>query len=189
MNQHPDFLLRQHRSPGLIFLASAALLLILLLPLLSACRKKPVPAPASSGISYDPGAAAGGWDDTDLTAVVDGLNQQVEDGMIHISMNVSPVFFDGSSEGSLMIVNESVNRYPQVVQITRNDTHEEIYRSGAIPVGSRIASARLNRSLPAGTYECTAMFYNVDPVSGDFLGCAGAMIRITIQNETAERSH
>ena len=30
--------------------------------------------------------------------------------MINISMNTSPVFSDGESEGSLMIVNEDINR-------------------------------------------------------------------------------
>lgn len=28
--------------------------------------------------------------------------------------------------------------------------------------------------------ECTAMFYNVDPNSGAYLGCAGAIINITV---------
>ncbi len=37
-----------------------------------------------------------------------------------------------------MIVNEGVNNYPQVVEIIRNDTQEKIYKSGAIPVGSKI---------------------------------------------------
>ena len=88
--------------------------------------------------------------------------------MINISMNTSPVFSDGTSEGNLMIVNEGVNRYPQVVEITRNDTGETIYKSGAIPVGSKIEKAKLSADLDAGTYECTALFYNVDPDTGDY---------------------
>ena len=35
-----------------------------------------------------------------------------------------------------MLVNESINNYPQKVQIVRNDTGEQIYESGAIAVGS-----------------------------------------------------
>jgi hypothetical protein len=50
-------------------------------------------------------------------------------------MNTSPNFANGTSAGNLMIVNEAVNRYPQVVEITRNDTNDVIYKSGAIPVG------------------------------------------------------
>ena len=36
--------------------------------------------------------------------------------------------------------------------------------------------------LPVGTYECTAMFHNLDPVSGEIIGTAGAIINITIKN-------
>ena len=95
--------------------------------------------------------------------------------MINISMNTSPIFSDGTSEGNLMIVNEGVNRYPQIVEITRNDTGETIYKSG-----SKIEKAKLSADLDAGTYECTALFYNVDPDTGDYLGCAGAIITVTV---------
>ena len=49
-----------------------------------------------------------------------------------------------------MIVNESINNYPQKVQIVRNDTGEQIYESGAITVGSKIERAKLDAALPAG---------------------------------------
>ena len=133
------------------------------------------------GIIYDPVATQGGWNEADLDQIVDGLNQKVEEGMINISMNTSPSFEDGSAEGNLMIVNESVNRYPQVVEITRNDTGDQIYKSGAIPVGSKIERAKLDVDLDAGTYECTALFYNVAPDTGSYLGCAGAIITITVR--------
>ena len=134
------------------------------------------------GIVYDSGAVVGGWDEADLDSIVDGLNEKVEEGMINISMNTSPYLEDGTSEGNLMIVNEGVNRYPQVVEIKRNDTNETVYKSGAIPVGSKIEKAKLSADLPAGSYECTALFYNVDPDSGSYLGCAGAIINITVKN-------
>ena len=38
--------------------------------------------------------------------------------MINISINTSPNFHDGTSEGNLMIVNDGVNRYPYAVEIT-----------------------------------------------------------------------
>ncbi len=118
----------------------------------------------------------------DTAEIIAGLNEKVEAGMINISMNTTPYFHDGSSEGNLMIVNEAVNNYPQVVEISRNDTGELIYKSGAIPVGSKVENAKLNTPLSAGTYECTALFYHVNPDSGSYLGCAGAVITITILN-------
>lgn len=137
------------------------------------------PAP---GIIYDTGAVEGGWETTDPDKIVENLNEKVAEGMINISMNTSPYFADGTASGNLMIVNESINRYPQVVEIRRNDNDELIYKSGAIPVGSKIEKAPLSVDLDAGTYDCTAMFYNVDPNSGAYLGCAGAIVQITVQN-------
>ena len=108
------------------------------------------------------------------------LRQKVEEGMINISMNTSPVFSDGESAGSLMIVNDDINRYPLSVEITRNDTGEVIYTSKAVPVGSKIESDKLDVDLDAGTYECTAMFTNLDPDTGDKLGSAGVVIELTV---------
>ena len=163
---------------------AAAVLGIILL--LQSCQEQPEPtlqepdAVEATGLELDPNAAEGGWDEADLDAIVESLNEKVDEGMINISMNTSPIFQDGHSAGNLMIVNESINRYPQKVVITRNDTGETIYTSGAIPVGSKIEAAALDVELQAGTYECTAMFHNLDPVTCDSLGYAGAIIKITV---------
>ena len=168
-----------------IVLAGLAALLVLLIIaaavfLLRSCTDGKTPDPAPGGIVYDPGAVEGGWNEADTDKIVDALNEKVEQGMINISMNTTPIFQNGSSAGNLMIVNESVNNYPQVVEIHRNDTGEVIYKSGAIPVGSKLETAKLSADLDAGTYECTALFYNVDPDSGEYLGCAGAVITVTV---------
>ncbi len=166
------------------FLIVALLIIIALLLLVRGCDTDTPVAPAETdrglGIVYDNGATEGGWTEADTDAIIASLNEKVEEGMINISMNTSPQFTDGTAAGNLMIVNESVNRYPQVVEITRNDTGDMIYKSGAIPVGSKIESAALNTDLAAGSYECTAMFYNVDPETGSYLGCAGAIIHVTV---------
>ena len=162
------------------------LIIAVILGLLHGCdTEKPIDPydnSLSTGIVYDDSAVVGGWNEADTEKIVASLNEKVEEGMINISMNTSPNFNDGTSEGNLMIVNDGVNRYPQVVEITRNDTNELIYKSGAIPVGSKIESAKLNADLDKGTYDCTAMFYNVDPNTGAYLGCAGAIINLTILN-------
>ena len=134
------------------------------------------------GIIYDPGAVEGGWNEADTDKIIENLNQKVEEGMINISMNTAPYFEDGKAEGNVMIVNESINNYPQQVEFIRNDTGDQIYQSKAIPVGSKIERAALDVELPAGTYECTAMFHNLDPETGDIIGTAGAIITITIKN-------
>ncbi len=135
----------------------------------------------STGLKYDTGVVEGGWEEADEEEIVDSLNKKVEEGMINISMNTSPVFKNGRAEGNLMIVNDKQNNYPQIVEIIRNDNGEKIYKSDGIPVGSKIEKDKLDVDLPAGTYECTAMFHNVDPDTGDSLGSAGAVIEITVQ--------
>ena len=139
-------------------------------------------ARGQTGIVYDSSAVEGGWDNLSPEEIAEKLNEKVAEGMINISMNTAPYFEDGKAEGNVMIVNESINNYPQQVEFIRNDTGEQIYQSDAIPVGSKIERAKLDVELPAGTYECTAMFHNLDPETGDIIGTAGAIITITIKN-------
>ena len=139
-------------------------------------------ARGQTGIVYDSSAIEGGWDNLSPEEIAEKLNEKVAEGMINISMNTAPYFENGKAEGNVMIVNESINNYPQQVEFIRNDTQEVIYQSKAIPVGSKIERAALDVELPAGTYECTAMFHNLDPVSGEIIGTAGAIINITIKN-------
>lgn len=138
--------------------------------------------PVTSGLVYDTSAVIGGWDSLTEEEISAALNEKVEEGYINISMNTSPVFVDGKSPGNLMIVNETVNRYPQKVVISLGETGETIYTSGAIPVGSKIVADALDVDLAAGTYACTAMFHSLDPETGGVLGSAGANITITVQN-------
>lgn len=139
-------------------------------------------ARGQTGIVYDSSAVEGGWDNLSPEEIAEKLNEKVAEGMINISMNTAPYFENGKAEGNVMIVNESINNYPQQVEFIRNDTGEQIYQSDAIPVGSKIERAKLDVELPAGTYECTAMFHNLDPESGAIIGTAGAIITITIQH-------
>ena len=139
-------------------------------------------ARGQTGIVYDSSAVEGGWDNLSPEEIAEKLNEKVAEGMINISMNTAPYFENGTAEGNVMIVNEDINLYPQQVEFIRNDTQEVIYQSKAIPVGSKIERAALDVELPAGTYECTAMFHNLDPVSGEIIGTAGAIINITIKN-------
>lgn len=177
---------RDAKSRTLVILAVVGLAAALTLGIFTAVRMLRKP-PASkddpkTGIVYDDSAVEGGWDNLSPEEIAEKLNEKVAEGMINISANTAPIFEDGSSEGNLMLVNESINNYPQMVQIVRNDTGEQIYQSKAIPVGSKIERAKLDVVLPAGTYECTAYFHNLDPETGDIIGTAGAIITITIQH-------
>ena len=173
------------RSIWLVMFLCAALVIGAILLAVQAFGENEKPADViddtSAGLVFDEAATEGGWEQLTREEIETKLNEQLEEGMINISMNTSPWFEDGASKGNLMIVNEAINRYPQKVQIIRNDTEEIIYTSGAIPVGSKIEAAALDVDLEAGTYECTALFHSLDH-SGNIIGSAGAIITITIKN-------
>ena len=177
---------RDAKSRTLVILAVVGLAAAITVGIFTAVRLIRKPAQTKddpkTGIVYDDAAIEGGWDNLSPEEIEARLNEKVAEGMINISANTAPIFEDGSSEGNLMLVNESINNYPQKVQIVRNDTGEQIYESGAIAVGSKIERAKLDVVLPAGTYECTAYFHNLDPETGEIIGTAGAIINITIKN-------
>ena len=184
MNYHP-----KHKSnsraavwigAGVLAAVAIGAIIFIIVTLRSPMTKEE--ARAKAGIVYDSSATEGGWDNLSPEEIAEKLNEKVAEGMINISMNTAPYFENGKAEGNVMIVNESINNYPQKVQIVRNDTGEQIYESNAIPVGSKIERATLDVPLPAGTYECTAYFHNLDPESGAIIGTAGAIITITIQH-------
>ena len=170
-------------SPIHISLIALAILVVIAVIVTFAVKKdEPKEPVAQSGIVYDDSAIEGGWETLSQEEIEQRLNDKVQAGMINISCNTAPYFKDGKSEGNVMLVNELNNLYPQKVEFIRNDTQEVIYQSKAIPVGSKIERAALDVELPAGTYECTAMFHNLDPVSGEIIGTAGAIITITVKN-------
>ena len=177
---------RDAKSRTLVILAVVGLAAAITVGIFTAVRMIRKPAQTKddpkTGIVYDDAAIEGGWDNLSPEEIAEKLNEKVAEGMINISMNTAPYFENGKAEGNVMIVNESINNYPQKVQIVRNDTGEQIYESNAIPVGSKIERATLDVTLPAGTYECTAYFHNLDPESGAIIGTAGAIITITIQH-------
>ena len=105
---------KSFRNAGILI--AVLLVIAVILGLFRSCSTDPVvDDPSGSGLVYDSGAVEGGWDEADTDKIIASLNEKVEEGMINISMNTSPIFADGTSEGNLMIVNESVNNYPQIV--------------------------------------------------------------------------
>lgn len=178
---------RKERKNNLLWkiITLILIIIIILLLLLRGCGSNLAPVAGDddrpgNSIEYDKGATEGGLEHASKEEIQAALNEKVALSEINISMNPTPVFADGSSEGNLLIVNSEVNNYPQRVTIIRSDTGEQIYQTKAIPVGSKIEADKLDVELAAGTYDCVAYFENLDPETGDSLGKAGANITITV---------
>ena len=143
---------RDAKSRTLVILAVVGLAAAITVGIFTAVRLIRKPAQTKddpkTGIVYDDAAIEGGWDNLSPEEIAEKLNEKVAEGMINISMNTAPYFEDGKAEGNVMIVNESINNYPQQVEFIRNDTGEQVYQSNAIPVGSKIERAALDVELP-----------------------------------------
>ena len=99
-------------------------------------------ARAQTGIVYDSSAVEGGWDNLSPEEIAEKLNEKVAEGMINISMNTAPYFENGAADGNLMIVNESINNYPQQVEFIRNDTQEVNLSVQSDPCGQQDRTCR-----------------------------------------------
>lgn len=177
-NQPP----KKNRKALIVGIIAIILAIILFLFLRSCSPQETTPTTPTNqlDITMDKNAVNGKRDSLTKEEIENELNSKVKEGEITISMNKYPVFKDGTSEGNLLIVNESKNLYPQVVQIYLSDTDELIYQSGLIPIGSRIDSASLDVDLDKGTYDCYVMFNNIDEETGTILGQGKTLIEIRI---------
>lgn len=108
------------------------------------------------------------------------LARRSQEGVITITINRQPEFKTGDAKGELRIRNEETNSHPVVVEITRADTEESIYRSGVIPIGMGVDEDALAVALPAGEYDCVATFSYVDEDSGEVLGSGEVEITVHV---------
>ncbi len=123
----------------------------------------------------------------------------VEEGTLRIGINMNPVFVDGNSEGTLDIENHPNNHYNMrctIVCDLNEDGEigkgETLYHSGLMPInkdnpdpeqrGSHIMTDKLEVNLPAGDYECTALFTAHDVETDSQVGAVNANIKITVLN-------
>ena len=108
------------------------------------------------------------------------LQEQLDEGMIAFSINSSPAFATGGTEGNLMLENPANNAKLLVVEIYIDSTGELVYQSKAIPPGAYIETARLDKVLEPGEYPATAYFKAYREEDHAFIGQAGAAIKITV---------
>lgn len=108
------------------------------------------------------------------------LQQQLDESMIAFSINTSPVFENGGSEGNLMLENPANNAKLIVVELYLNETEELIYQTKALPAGSYIENARLDKLLEPGEYPATAYFKAYREDDHTYIGQVGAALTLRI---------
>ena len=108
------------------------------------------------------------------------LDAIVEEGMVAFSINATPYQQNGKSTANLLIENPPGNGNRFTVSIRRDDTGEEIYRSGYIEPEQYIDEASLDVELPKGEYVCTASFDTYRLSEDTYIGRAAAKITLYV---------
>lgn len=110
------------------------------------------------------------------------LNSVVEEGMLSMSINVTPSGYAGGRDRAVNWLIENPSNQGKLirVEITRDDTGELIYRTGAIRPGSYVESAEPLLEMPAGVYDCTAVFYAYKVETEELIGQAAVSVRLTL---------
>jgi len=137
---------------------------------------------SKTDLEYEDNATTGILPGIDIDKRREELQELLDRSMIAFSINTSPVFLDGTSEGNLMLENPGNNAKLLKVSIVVDETNEEIYSSKYIKPGTYLESVKLDKVLEKGSYNVTAYFSAYDEETGEFIGQTGAQIVITVQN-------
>lgn len=113
----------------------------------------------------------------------DILQQEMDDSMFTINVRSKPVFTNGTSKGTIDIVNNPSNKFPCKVVLTINDTGDEVYRCDDLIYPEQyIHEIKLTKNLEKGAYPATLTYYVYDEDGKDATGIMKAGITIVIQN-------
>lgn len=139
-------------------------------------------APQGDVPAYAPNASVGSLPGKTEEEIQAELQQKVDDKMVAFTVNSTPVFEDGKSEGNLMLASPSSNINNIQFLITRDDTGEQIYDSGMLAPNSYIEKDKLDVELPGGEYVCTATILLLDREDFAEKGRVQAGLVINIKN-------
>lgn len=113
----------------------------------------------SNKLTYDANVIV---DDADaLQEAVDALYDQVKDGHMVLEMKMTAVSTDGNNF-SCSLANAVENKYDMYMVLYLDETQEEIYRSGLIPLGGKIEAFETVKAIAKGNHEATLVFNQVE---------------------------
>lgn len=136
----------------------------------------------NSGLVMEDNATIGDMPGVDMEQRKKELQKQLDESMIAFSINTSPVFSSGTSEGNLMIENPGNNAKLLVAEVYLTESNELIYTSKALKPGSYLENVKLDKVLEAGNYDATVYFKAYTEDTQEYIGQTGAAVAITVQN-------
>ena len=110
------------------------------------------------------------------------LDAMVQEGLLSFSINATPFLNHKTSEANLLIENPPDNENRFTVSICREDTGEEVYRSGYLDPEQYLEETPLDVELPKGEYGCVASFDAYRISDNAYIGRASARIVLYVQN-------
>jgi heme/copper-type cytochrome/quinol oxidase subunit 2 len=115
----------------------------------------------SSGYEFQYETSAIATDPVTLQELYNEMLEKAEDGTMALEMKTEAVSSDGTVF-DCYIANAINNKYDMFVVIYLDETQEEVYRSGLIPLGSRIESFTTSRVVEPGTHVGTIVYNQVE---------------------------
>jgi len=149
---------------GILFLIVIIILILLLVIgslvwYIFSAKDSSEPVSSSGAIAYESTVVVDNANA--LQEAVDGLIKQAQEGMMTLEMKTEAVSDDGYNF-ACQLGNAEENRYDMFVVIYRDDTQEEIYRSGLIPVGTHIEQFKVEKVMAPGKYVGTVVYNQVE---------------------------
>lgn len=145
---------------AIIILLLAAVIVLLVVVFLQREPGQPQEVPAAGdALTYDASVVLD--DPETLQKLVDEMVRKAEEGTMTLEMQVDAVSSDGTTF-SCYLANAAENSYDMFMTLYLDETQEEIYRTGLIPLGGRIESFTLAEALEKGNHSCTLVFNQVE---------------------------
>jgi len=116
-------------------------------------------APDGNVFDYDTSAVA--TDEDSLAKALEDMANKAKEGTMTLRMKTTASSTDGLNF-SCALANAPDNRYDMFMTLYLDETGEELYKSGLIPLGMEINSFQVNRQLAPGTYEATLVYSQVN---------------------------
>lgn len=98
-------------------------------------------------------------DEESAANVVEDMRKQVAEGMFECNMAYEWTFLDGKTESSdAYVANSSSNTHPILFDVYIDNTDELLYSSPVLPVGTVLRNIKLDKELPAGSYQASCHY-------------------------------